>query len=193
MVVFLISRLTIFDKEVNFLDNITFNDRPDVNRIAETAAAAANVDPATAALYIDLQWTYLEMQKQYEAVLADYDLSESRFLIMMFLTHATDWSLTPSDIADKLGSTRATASKLIKALEQKAWVRKLTSPTDKRSSQIQLTEEGNAALERFLPHNFEVIKRMMRHLTADDFKTFTALLNKLKLGTQQTINEMEHN
>ena len=174
------------------MDNITFNDRPDVNRIAETAAAA-NVDPATAALYIDLQWTYLEMQKQYEAVLADYDLSESRFLIMMFLTHATDWSLTPSDIADKLGSTRATASKLIKALEQKSWVRKLTSTTDKRSSQIQLTEEGKAALDRFLPHNFEVIERMMRNLTPDDFKTFTTLLNKLKLGTQQTINEMEHN
>ena len=173
------------------MDNITFNDRPDVNRITATAAAASNVDPATAALYIDLQWTYLEMQKQYEAVLADYELSESRFLIMMFLTHATEWSLTPSELADKLGATRATASKLIKALEQKDWVRKLTSLTDKRSSQIQLTETGKAALDRFLPHNFDVIAQMMRHLTPDDFKTFTALLNKLKLGTQQTINEME--
>ncbi|MHA3067228.1 MarR family winged helix-turn-helix transcriptional regulator [Lacticaseibacillus saniviri] len=174
------------------MEDFSFADRPDKERLTLSLGGNTTINPETASLYIDLQWTYLEMQKQYEAVLSQFELSESRFLIMMFLSHSPNWSLTPSEIADKLGATRATASKLLKALEQKQWVVKTTSPADKRSSLVQLTEAGNQVLTTFLPHNFDVIAQMMHYLTPEDIKQFTTLLDKLKHGTQDVKNEMEH-
>ncbi|MDH6364309.1 MarR family transcriptional repressor of emrRAB [Enterococcus sp. PF1-24] len=173
------------------MDNFNFIDRPDNQRIELMNQAYAELNSQMVELFIDFQWTYRNMQKIYDTVLDKNDLSESRFIILMFLKQAPNRSLLPSVIADKLGATRATVSKLLKAMEAKNWLTKTASPDDKRSLSVQLTAEGLQVLDNFLPKNFQIVNTIFSDLSNEDIQQFSALLNKIGKGTKKGAQEME--
>ena len=115
------------------MDNFTFVDRPDNQRLQLMKDVYSELNSDIVKLFIDFQWTYRNMQSQYDYALDKSDLSESRFIILMFLYQAPNQTLLPSVISEKLGAARATVSKLLKAMEMKGWISKSTSTTDKRS------------------------------------------------------------
>lgn len=166
-----------------------FNDRPNDGRLNQTISEYADVDLDAVKLFLDLQWTYREMQKAYDATLAEYGLTETRFIILMFLLRADDHSLTPAVIADKLGATRATVSKILKRLTANDWVIKTNSVQDKRSVLIQLAPAGEQVLTAFLPHNFSAVKTIMAPLSATEIVTLSNLLHKINLGTKKLNSE----
>ncbi|EDN8189366.1 MarR family transcriptional regulator [Listeria monocytogenes] len=170
------------------MDNFTFVDRPSSHRIQ--AMADTNLEMNTelakfAELFIDFQWTYRNMQKMYDHLLNKNDLSESRFIILMFLKGAPNHELLPSEIAEKLGATRATASKLLKAMEVKEWISKNCSSSDKRSLPVQLTKDGKKVLDNFLPKNFKFVEQLFENLSNEEIKQLIYLLSKIKEGTQK--------
>ncbi len=177
------------------MDNFTFIDRPDNQRLKMMtdaySAKDSTFDSVVSELFIDFQWTYRNMQKAYDAALDRHDLSESRFIILMFLKTAANHELLPSIISEKLGATRATVSKLLKALESKGWIVKHSSTTDKRAVPVRLTESGNAILENFLPVNFEVVHSLFENLTREEIKQFSHLLDKIKEGTRKCTTKLE--
>lgn len=177
------------------MENFTFTDRPDNQRLKLTtelySQGDAEGDSQISELFIDFQWTYRNMQKVYDEVLAKYQLSESRFIILMFLKNAPQWELLPSEISEKLGATRATVSKLLKALEAKEWIRKRASASDKRASPVQLTDAGNEILERFLPENFKTVQLLFQQLTTEEVQQLAYLLQKIQKGTQECAQSLE--
>ncbi|MGC4019502.1 MAG: MarR family transcriptional regulator [Muricomes sp.] len=177
------------------MDNFTFVDRPDNQRLKLMTDVYSERDSAfdsvVSELFIDFQWTYRNMQKVYDSALDKHNLSESRFIILMFLKTAPNHELLPSLISEKLGATRATVSKLLKALESKGWIIKHSSTTDKRAIPVQLTEAGNTILEDFLPVNFNVVHLLFENLTKEEIKQFSHLLSKIKEGTQKCITKLE--
>ncbi|WP_231952064.1 MarR family winged helix-turn-helix transcriptional regulator [Pediococcus claussenii] len=144
-----------------------------------------SVDPTKVALFLDIQWTYREMQSQYDAILADHQLSESKFIILMFLRQAPNQQLTPSEIASKLGATKATVTKLLNRMNEKGLIEKLHSSSDKRSLNIKLTAMGQSKLSEFLPFNFGSVDTLMEDLSADEVNQFSMLLDKIKTGTKK--------
>ncbi|MFC6261265.1 MarR family winged helix-turn-helix transcriptional regulator [Levilactobacillus fujinensis] len=169
--------------------NYDFNDRPDAARISLVAGSTEEAEVSV--LFLNLQWTYREMQRQYDQVLANSELSESKFIILMFLAQATQQQLAPSELADKLGATRATVSKLLKGLVTKRWVQRVASPTDKRSTLIRLTESGQQTVTAFLPHNFAAVQRIMAPLSAAEMRQLNGLLKKINQGTHDLQLELE--
>ncbi|MBC2331039.1 MarR family winged helix-turn-helix transcriptional regulator [Listeria swaminathanii] len=172
------------------MDNFSFVDRPDNQRI-QLMNDVSEQDAIITELFLDFQWTYRNMQKVYDDVLDKNNLSESRFIILMFLKRAPNHELLPSLIAEKLGATRATVSKMLKAMEQKGWITKKTSISDKRSITIKLTEAGMHILENFLPINFQTVHLLFDQLTQDEMKQFSYLLGKIKQGTTKCAQETE--
>jgi DNA-binding MarR family transcriptional regulator len=175
-----------------FLVDFDFVDRPNSERINLISHKYSGVDANQILLFIDFQWTYREAQKQYDLLLSQYQLSESRFIILMFLLNAKDHQLSPSELTKKLGATKATVSKLIKGIETKEWVKKIDSPTDGRASFVQLTEKGEKVLEAFLPFNFKAAQMIMSELGKEDMNTLRKIMKKINLGTQKLKNEMEN-
>lgn len=174
------------------MENFTFNDRPDNQRIQLTIDQyAKQSDSIIASLFLDFQWTYREMQKAYDAVLEQYGLSESKFIILMFLERAEKHSLMPSELAEKLGASRATITKLVNNMERDQLIRKVPSALDKRAVQVQMTEAGEKLLAKFLPRNFEVTKTLLGQLKQDETEQFFYLLDKIKQGTANLNKEME--
>jgi len=174
------------------MDTFTFVDRPDNQRLKLMKDVYSELNSDIVKLFIDFQWTYRNMQKQYDYALDRNDLSESRFIILMFLYQAPNQTLLPSVISDKLGAARATVSKLLKAMEMKGWISKSTSTTDKRSLSVQLTETGNQVLEKFLPENFRIVNNLLGSLSSDEIQQLSNLLKKINDSTQKYTQEMEN-
>lgn len=173
------------------MDNFTFADRPDNQRLQLMKEVYSELNSDIVKLFIDFQWTYRNMQKLYDYVLDKNNLSESRFIILMFLYHAPNQTLLPSVISEKLGATRATVSKLLKAMEMKGWILKSTSATDKRSLSVQLTETGNHILGKFLPENFSIVNNLLGNLSSEEIQQLSNLLKKINDSTQKYTQEME--
>lgn len=150
-----------------------------------------DADPEMVTTFLDVQWAYREMQKQYDAVLARFGLTESRFIILVFLSHAENQQLSPSDIADKLGASRATVTKLVKGMTDNGWTRKVGNLDDRRASLVQMTAAGGELLRKFLPHNFRSINTLLGSLSIEERATLRELLNKISVGTTNLKKDIE--
>lgn len=173
------------------MEKYNFIDRPNSERIKATAEEYHDIDENLVLTFLNFQWTYREMQKQYDLLLAQFNLTESRFIILMFLKRAGVDGLLSSEISEKLGSSRPTVSKILKAMEEIELVKKSHSPRDKRSSYFKITDKGSETLKNFIPHNFEAVKTIFGSLNSEAFHKFSYLLDEINKGTIKLQKEME--
>ncbi|WP_225418532.1 MarR family winged helix-turn-helix transcriptional regulator [Loigolactobacillus iwatensis] len=174
--------------------DFTFNDKPNQHRIQQTLEQFTDENTANAqmvGLFLELQWTYRTMQQQYNQLLGQFHLSESQFIILMFLEKAPNHAHLPSELADRLGSSRATITKLVNHMQKDGLVAKQHSKVDKRSVTIQMTAKGAQILKAFLPKNFDAVNTIMANLSASEIQQLFSLFQKIKLGTQNLKQEME--
>ncbi|WNN67637.1 MarR family winged helix-turn-helix transcriptional regulator [Lactococcus lactis] len=173
------------------MEDYKFTDRPNSQRIKATAEEYHNIDDTLVLNFLNFQWTYREMQKQYDILLDKFELTESRFIILMFLKRAEENKLLPSEIAEKLGSSRPTVSKILKAMEQNELVEKIHSNNDKRSSYFKISSIGLRTLEKFIPHNFEAVKTIFAGFNSDDLNNLSNVLESINHGTSNLKKELE--
>lgn len=119
-----------------------------------------DINSSSVTAYLKLQWTFREVEKNYNKILEHFDLSESRFVIMMYLSLAEENQLLSSELAERLGVSKATISKILKKMEEKNLIEKIPSETDKRSTYIKLTEDGLEKLKYFLPYNYKAVDQL---------------------------------
>ena len=74
-------------------------------------------------------------------------LNPAQWEALRYLSRANRFSRTPAALADYLGATRGTVSQTLIALEQKGFVGRTQSARDKRSIDLELTHQGEAALK----------------------------------------------
>lgn len=160
------------------MPELNFQDRPDTERLQLIRQQYADANVATVQTFLDLQFVYREVQARYEQVLNEDGLSESRFILLMFLSHAPA-GLPVSALAQKLGVTKATTSKLLRSMTALCLVEKVPDEADKRTVVIRLTAPGRAALTRFLPVNFQTINHLLAGLDSTEQAQLDHLLTKL--------------
>ncbi|ERL65923.1 MarR family winged helix-turn-helix transcriptional regulator [Schleiferilactobacillus shenzhenensis] len=168
-----------------------FVDRPSQARIKEMADELhLAVSPEDVHLFLDFQLAYREVEKNYESLVASFDLSESRFIILMFLYYADQRQLLPSEVATKLGVQKPTVSKLLKGMTAQRIVTSHPSTTDKRVRYIQLTDAGEQLLRAFLPYNYRVSTELFADFSEEEKQQFARLLRKL-LHAKDRIHQLE--
>lgn len=173
------------------MPDFSFHDRPDNQRVQLMLdKTGSSADAKQTLTFLDFQWTFRTMQATYEQLLDQYQLSESKFIILMFLENEADHTLLPSELATKLGSTRATISKLLVGLQKRGWVKKQHLQDDKRTIAIHLTAAGSSVLAQFLPANFKAVAAIFKTFTAQEQQHFIRLLDKIKQGTQRLKSEV---
>ncbi|CAD5903285.1 MarR family winged helix-turn-helix transcriptional regulator [Carnobacterium maltaromaticum] len=173
------------------MTHFDFTDRPSSERIKATSEEYYDIEPELVLSFLEFQWSYREMQKQYDYFLRKFNLSESKFIILMFLKRAEDNKLLPSEIALKLGASRPTVSKILHGMEKMNLIRKSSSTVDKRSSYFQLTEVGEQTLIELMPYNFSAVKTIFGKLNSEDLIKFNELLSKINSGTKKLEKELE--
>jgi len=97
--------------------------------------------------------------------------------------------LTPSDIAARMFRSSATMTNLLDALEREGWARRIPNPDDRRSVLLEITDEGKALADRFLPGVRKVEAAVIGGLTAAERSTLMDMLAKVLDATARASTE----
>lgn len=114
-----------------------------------------------------------------DAYYARHGLSRGRFYVLINLHQAEAEGLSPHELAERTGVTRAATTGQIDALVEAGLVLRVQDPLDRRSYRVRLHQDGFALLEKFLPLNFARMRRLVSALSADEKLVLQSLLSKV--------------
>ena len=125
-----------------------------------------------------------ELSASSQNYLGRYGLSDGRIAVLMHLRVAPEYSLTPSELAEKMFVTRGTMTGLLDGLEHAGLVERKLHTEDRRMLTIQLSEKGLTLLEELLPEHVRRIKTMVEkaNLSEEEQKQLLTLLMKVSNG-----------
>jgi DNA-binding MarR family transcriptional regulator len=113
-----------------------------------------------------------------------FSLSIGRFYLLMILHRYSESELTPSDLAERAGVTRATVTGLLDGLEQEGLVERQPHSTDRRRVALQLTGPGKAFIARLVPAFAPRLSAVATGLSESERRQFLRLLDKIELGLE---------
>lgn len=105
--------------------------------------------------------------------------SQGRFLVLMLLERQPEAPLLPSELADKMGVTRATITGLLDGLERDGLIERRIHAHDRRALTVHLTPKARGWLEAMLPDHYRRIADLMADLNPDERRQLIALLAKV--------------
>lgn len=108
----------------------------------------------------------------------EYQLSEGKLCVMLVL-HYEAGGLTPSQLAERAGVTRATISAMLHRLERDGLVYALADATDGRVKKVCLSETGRSFMDTVLPGHYLRITKLMRRLSIEEQDELIVLLKKI--------------
>lgn len=100
-----------------------------------------------------------------------------------------DRPLTPTEISERTLLASATMTAVLDTLERRGWIRRTPNPDDRRSLLIEITPEGRALADRFIPGLHSVERRVMSALTRRERHQLLALLGKVLASANALADE----
>lgn len=157
-------------------------DLPDDKALNEFAERYSNMDVSAVKACLVLLRTGSDLLTGFEITLSRHGLSQGRFLILIVMNRTPDKAVSPSELAEKIGVTRATMTGLLDGLERDKLIKRYAHPGDRRKIALQLTSKGRHRLEQMLPDYYDRIAKLMKNLSEDECQQLVELLGKVTAG-----------
>ncbi|MCR5757292.1 MAG: MarR family transcriptional regulator [Selenomonas sp.] len=109
----------------------------------------------------------------------EYHLSEGKFCTLLVIHQHGKQGIAPSELASKVGVTRATISNMLQRMERDGLVNIRPAAQDGRAKVVHLTKSGGDFMEEILPPHYLRVSRLMEKLTEEEQKELILLLEKL--------------
>ncbi len=151
---------------------------------AEYARQVEGVDPGSLQRCMTFMCLVTEIDRALGRHLKQYGLSRTRLTTLKTLYHHPDRCLTPAEIADRIGITRAAMTTVLDGLEKREFVARERRPGDRRLVHACLTAKGAAFLDEILPEHYRSLCSIMSRLTEREQKTLTRLYEKIAEGVR---------
>lgn len=163
---------------------LMLKDLPRYECLLEASRELPDLDPSATEVFLHLLRAGDEAFRVVEAHLAKYDITQGRFGVLMALWGVCQragcpTALTPAELAERTGVTRATITGLVDTLERSGFVTRTPHPADRRMMSISLTKRGEKLLIEIMPEHFRRMAWLMSPLSESERKTFVRLLLKL--------------
>lgn len=110
--------------------------------------------------------------------LAPHGLSEGRFIVL-FLLHGAEGSLSPHELAERAGVTRATTSGLLDGLQRDGLLQRRSDAEDGRRLQIVLTARGKRLAGELFDQHTHWIGGLFNELDSTEQAQLSRLLEKV--------------
>ena len=92
---------------------------------------------------------------------------------------------TVQKISEKLSIPSGSITYVVDKLEKKEFVKREPSPTDRRASNVVLTEKGQRLFKEIFPQHVKVISENLSFICNEEKIQLTELLKRLGLGASQ--------
>ncbi len=138
------------------------------------------INPAAVIAMLRIKTVSEEIQDSILDVLQQtYHLSEGKFCALIVLHQRGGDGMAPSELAEKVGVTRATISNMLQRMERDGLVDIRPAEQDGRGKIVNLTQTGCDFMEEILPPHYLRVSKLMEKLTEDEQKKLIMLLEKL--------------
>jgi DNA-binding MarR family transcriptional regulator len=155
-------------------------DIPSIAEFRRLKKLIPEIPPEHASLAIRLGSTTSRLFERLDAYLARDGLSFGRVAVMLQLMRYRSTGLTPSELADKIGVTRATITGLLDRLAREGFVERAEHPSDRRSHVVHLTTSGFAKLAWVLPRHAGRVRTLLKTITAEERKVLVRVVAKIE-------------
>lgn len=137
------------------------------------------INPAAVIAMLEIKQVGEEIQHSVLDILQkEYHLSEGKFCMLIVL-HQNPQGIAPSEIAAKIGVTKATISNMLMRMERDGMIVTKPSPDDARAKIVCLTEKGRAFMNEILPPHYLRVTKLMERLSEPEQKELIHLLKKM--------------
>lgn len=158
-------------------------DLPRYEMLQEKARRYPDLDAGAVEATLVLMRVASDVLEGFGAHFARNGTSQGRYLALMMLDRpCCESGMSPSELADKLGVTRATVTGLLDGLERDELISRQMHPEDRRAFRIELTPKGRDFLSEMLPDHYRRIAGLMTHLNSDERCQLIELLAKVAQG-----------
>jgi DNA-binding MarR family transcriptional regulator len=181
------------------MPHLLLKDLPRYECLLEASRRYPEMDPSACEAFLHLLRTGDEAFLHMEQNFVDHGISQGRFGVLMQLLGASSTcvqgevpGVSPAELADRTGVTRATMTGLIDTLERDGYVKRAADTHDRRMMRVCLTDQGRDFLQRLLPGHFQRMAALMQPLDGEERRTLVQLLNKI-LQHASTLNQAAAN
>lgn len=112
------------------------------------------------------------------ARLARYRLSEGKF-VLLFLLHGQTDGLSPHELAERAGVTRATITGLVDGLERDGFIARHFGLEDRRKIAVRLTDLGQKTAHELFNEHAAWIAALFAGFTAEERNVLNGLLQRV--------------
>lgn len=106
--------------------------------------------------------------------------------IMKYLQENKDKDIFQKDIESFFAISRSTVTNILKLMEKKGYILRVSVDTDARLKKITLTEKGSEVNTLIKQAVMENEKRLNSVLSAEERETFLYLIRKLRVGLENS-------
>src|SRR3954469_7323272 len=143
-------------------------DLPKYEAIRQRATKYPELDARALEVFLVLLRVGSDVLDALEAYLAKQGTSQGKFTVLMLLNRDPDLGISPSDLADKSGVTRATITGLLDGLSREKLVVREDDTGDRRKAVVRLTARGRKLLEGMLPEYYRQVSALMGGLSDEE-------------------------
>ena len=153
---------------------------PRFEKIEQLSRTLPGLDREAISACVPLLYFHRELDGALEQHYQAYGLSRGRWYVLIQLYKASDEGLTPAELADQTGVTRAAMTGLVDSLVESGHVSRGEVGDDRRTYRVQLTPRGTDFIASLLPDHFRRMQQFFQALTPAERDTFVGLLEKLR-------------
>lgn len=107
------------------------------------------------------------------------NIQHSEFPVLKLLSRSKDKPITITEISEKIQVSKPAVSQIINGLEDKGFVNRVYTKSDRRIVYVEITEKGNEAIEQAVLKRNEHVNELLKKLGEEDAETFLRLLEKI--------------
>ncbi len=165
------------------MPNLLLKDLPRYECLLEAAKEFPDLDPSACEAFLHLLRAGDESARVVETQLAQHNISQGRFSVLMILANRCGGdvpALGPAELAEAAGVSRATMTGLIDTLERDGLVTREPATVDRRMMSVCLTAKGREILTAILPDHFKRMAWLMATLSESERRDLVQLLGKIQ-------------
>lgn len=110
----------------------------------------------------------------------DSPTSMQQWFLSYIWEHGSDQNVFQKDIEEAFQVRRSTATEILKAMERKALIIRISIPEDKRKKKILLTDKALALCQENEKKIMQTEKQIIRGLSNDEIVSFMQILKKIQ-------------
>jgi DNA-binding MarR family transcriptional regulator len=125
---------------------------------------------------VDVQRLVTLLRERHRRTVSDAPTRLQRFTLMLIGEHRT---LSVSELTDALAVGAATASQLVRTLEDRGWLRRSLDPADRRRHRLALTAEGRRVVDEQRERHRRWLRAVLERLTPEERAHLLAIVRKI--------------